>query len=92
MAALLMQAERLGKVSTRHARALWSQMAQKGWKRREPANLDLPEERPSLVKELIQLYRSELAYTPHELSQSLHADENDVRSWYYQQGNLRMAP
>jgi Zn-dependent peptidase ImmA (M78 family)/transcriptional regulator with XRE-family HTH domain len=86
MAALLMQAERLQRVSPRTARSLWAQMSQKGWRRREPANLDLPAERPTFIQELVEFYQKELRYSPQELSQALHADEGDIRAWYYKQG------
>lgn len=92
MAALLKRATTSGKISERRARTLWAEMSQKGYKRREPANLDIPSEHPSMLRELLFLYQSELGYTPVQMSKLLAADESEVRSWYFTEGHLRMMP
>lgn len=82
MAALLHRASDLKKISQRKARYLWMQMGKAGYRKREPAELDIPIEEPILLQELIQTHFNELNYTVSELSQALAIHEHEFRSIY----------
>lgn len=82
MAALLQRASTLGKISERKARYLWMQMGKAGYRKREPVELDIPAEEPSLLQELIGVHLNELNYTVLELSKALAIHEHEFRSMY----------
>jgi Zn-dependent peptidase ImmA (M78 family)/DNA-binding XRE family transcriptional regulator len=77
MAALLKRASDLGAISARQTRSLWVKMGQAGFRRREPVELDLPIEQPTLFAELMDTHRQELGYSMADLSTLLtvHAHE-----------------
>lgn len=83
MAALLKRAGDLDQIGTRQARSLWTQLSSAGFRTREPAELDLPPERPSLFMELFEVYRGEFGYSTYEMSQALHMFEDEVELLYY---------
>lgn len=72
MAALLMRARDLGKVSPRMERYLWMQMGKAGYRNREPASLDIPKEQPKLLSEIVDFHRNELQYSLAELGRLVH--------------------
>lgn len=82
MAALLMRARDVGKVSPRMERYLWSQMSRAGYKTREPAELDVPREEPRLLDEIIQVHRQDLGYGLAELSELMALREDETQSVY----------
>lgn len=82
MGALLMRASDLKCVTPGAARYLWIQMSQRGYRKREPAELDLIPERPMLLKEIIQYYRSDLGYSVDDLAQALSANADDLKDLY----------
>lgn len=54
-------------------------MSQRGYRKRESAELDLLPERPSLVGEIIEFYRTELNYSIDDLAKArVHAGGVDV--------------
>lgn len=71
MGSLLQQAYRLGQVTERHYRFLRAELTRLGYHRREPPELDVPEERPTLLSELLQLHIERLGYGIEELSRLL---------------------
>lgn len=57
MQALIRRARNLGIVTDRQYRYLFERLSARGWRNREPSNLDVPEEKPQLVAKMIaQLY------------------------------------
>ena len=50
MSALLKRSVDLNVITQRHGRTLWMQISQAGYKVREPIELDLPNESPTLLK------------------------------------------
>ncbi|MPZ51040.1 MAG: ImmA/IrrE family metallo-endopeptidase [Dehalococcoidia bacterium] len=87
MAALLKRASDLGILGYRQARYLWMQISKAGYRLREPPELDLPIEEPSLLNRLLSIYKDELGYGIDELAALLriHVDElsemYDLRDW-----------
>ncbi len=82
MAALLVRARDLGKVSGNQYDYLWKQMSKAGYRMREPRHLDLPHEEPRLLRDLIEFYRKRLGYALADLCRLLHSTEHEVRSVY----------
>lgn len=89
MAALLVRAKDLGKMTVNQSEYCWKQMSKAGYRMREPRHLDIPRERPRLLSDLIELYRKRLGYSISDLCQLLHATEYEVRSVYLGETALR---
>lgn len=53
--ALVMRAVRLGIITPRQQKYLFQQIGQRGWKTREPSNLDVPVEKPRAVRKMAEL-------------------------------------
>jgi Zn-dependent peptidase ImmA (M78 family)/plasmid maintenance system antidote protein VapI len=83
MAALLKRASDLGTITPRRARTLWTQMAKLGIKYREPVELDIPEETPSLEQEIVSVYSNEMGYSLSDLSKMLSLREDDVCRYFF---------
>jgi Zn-dependent peptidase ImmA (M78 family) len=82
MGALLKRASDLKCVTPNASRYLWMQMSQRGYRKREPAELDLLPERPSLVAEIIAFYRTELNYSIEDLAKALSSTPEELMSLY----------
>lgn len=82
MAAILHRALDVGKITERQYRYLWVQLSKAGYKTKEPAELDVPVEEPSLLKEIIETHRFKLKYGVSELSKLLAINEQEVKSTY----------
>jgi len=79
MAALLKRATDLEAVTERQARSLWMKMGQAGFRRREPPDLDIPIEQPTLFTELIDTHKEDLGYSLSDLSALLTVHEHEFR-------------
>jgi Zn-dependent peptidase ImmA (M78 family)/transcriptional regulator with XRE-family HTH domain len=55
LSALIMRAAQLEILTERQQRYLFQQLSQRGWRTREPANLDVPVEKPRAVRKMIEL-------------------------------------
>lgn len=82
MSSILMQAGDLNTISHGAAKYLWIQMAQRGYRKREPAELDLIPERPSLLTEIVEFYRTELGYSVDDLGRALKSTASDLMVLY----------
>ena len=82
MGALLMRAHHLGTITERQYRYLQMQMSKLGYRTREPAELDPPQEEPSLLRDVVRYHTGHLGYSASDLSQFLCAPEKDVISTY----------
>lgn len=82
MAALLMRAHKLSFLSENQYRYLWKQISARGYRLREPPELDFERERPELLGQIIRLHIDILGYTPAELSSLLCVHEREFRSLY----------
>ncbi len=85
MAALLKRAETLRMISPNRARYLWAQIGKAGYRMREPVDLDIDIEHPSLVRELIEMHENDLGYSESELQELLPLREKEFREWYTDQ-------
>lgn len=82
MAALLMRAKQLETITPAEERALWSELSRNGWRKREPARLDVfGEDVGSLYRDLLRLHRQDLGYSDSALASLANLPEDDVREW-----------
>jgi len=82
MGVLIKRASALGLIGDRYERTLWSKMTAAGYHKREPKELDIPREEPTLYPGIIDLHRKELGYTKAELAELLLLNEADVQALY----------
>jgi Zn-dependent peptidase ImmA (M78 family)/transcriptional regulator with XRE-family HTH domain len=77
MQSLLYRATTLGYVNDSQARYLWQQFSIRKWRLREPPELDLQPEAPTLVNKLLALHMERLGYTLQDLAAvtALHPTE-----------------
>ena len=92
MAAILKRAHTLDKISERHYRYLWMQMGQRGYRSKEPVELDVPIEQCSTIEQMFDIHRDEFNYTDKELLAILDLRPDEFASWYGLQskGRLRL--
>lgn len=82
MQALLMRAEQLGKVTPRYARYLWMQIGKAGFRTHEPAEADIPREVPTLLAEIVDLYRHTLGYSASDIAELVAVNPHELESGY----------
>jgi Zn-dependent peptidase ImmA (M78 family)/transcriptional regulator with XRE-family HTH domain len=82
MGALLMAADHHGFLTSNQKQYLWKQMSGRGYRLREPPELDLPYEKPSVVESLLDVHRGSLGYSFAELAGLLNSFESDLRELY----------
>jgi len=80
MNALLKRACDLETITERQRSYLWAQMGAHGYRTHEP--VPLPQEEPTLVKEIIDLHTGELGFSLKELAVLMMMEEDEVRSEY----------
>ncbi len=83
MAALLKRATDLGTITPRHGRTLWMQISKAGYKVREPIELDIPEETPTLLKEIVKVHIDDMGYSSQELSMKLNLFNKELQDIYF---------
>ncbi|OGU10282.1 MAG: hypothetical protein A2075_21730 [Geobacteraceae bacterium GWC2_58_44] len=82
MGALLTRTASLEQITPRQAQYLWMQISKAGYRLREPAELDIPIEKPSLVRELIDIHIEDLGYSPQEVIDMLSLSRQDFTDYY----------
>jgi len=82
MAALLHRAVDIGVITARHGRTLWVQLSKAGYKTREPIELDIKNEQPTLLKELVKTYIDDMGYNIPELMKMLNLFEDEIKNIY----------
>lgn len=80
MAAILKRAKDLEAITDRSYRTLQMNMSAKGMRTQEP--IPIPKENPTLLKEILQLYYTELGYSESDLSKSLLLNFNEFQEYY----------
>jgi Zn-dependent peptidase ImmA (M78 family) len=76
MRAILKRAESLGRISDRQARRLWMQLSRDG----QTEAVTIPDERPTLLRSLVEKHLGELEYSVEGLSAMLHQKSDEFRS------------
>jgi Zn-dependent peptidase ImmA (M78 family) len=82
MGSLLMCANKLGYLDDGRNKYLWKQMSMKGFRLREPPELDFDREIPTVLKSILDIHLGALGYTEDELSALLHIRGGDARELY----------
>ncbi|WP_282010677.1 XRE family transcriptional regulator [Nitrospina watsonii] len=82
MAALLMKAGQLGKISSRTQRYWFMQLSKRGWRLREPEELAIDQEKPSLLKEVLGIHLQSLKFSVSELCELLGVFEEEFQLIY----------
>jgi Zn-dependent peptidase ImmA (M78 family)/transcriptional regulator with XRE-family HTH domain len=82
MQALLMRASSLNLLTKNQSKYLWQQISKRGWRLREPAELDFPREIPSVLQMVIKAHLSDLGYSMEELSSMLRIHESEFEEMY----------
>jgi Zn-dependent peptidase ImmA (M78 family)/transcriptional regulator with XRE-family HTH domain len=82
MQALLMRAKGLGYLSDNQNRYLWQQISARGWRTREPPELDFPHERPTVLNAIIKAHLADLGFTMSELSRLVPLHEPEFVKMY----------
>ena len=80
MQALLSRAKDLGQITPRKTRTLWMQLSKLGYRTREPVELDLPPELPSLFPKIIEVLRTENSIS--DLAKLCVLNEHEVKHMY----------
>ena len=83
MAALLKRAKDLEVISDRHYKTLWIEMGRAGYRVREPLELDLPEEKPKLIEDIIGVYCNQMNYSVEELAKMFDLYPHEVCHIYF---------
>lgn len=82
MAALLVRARDLQKITDRQYRHLWMQMGQAGYRTKEPVELDVPIETPLTLNQIVSVYQNELKYSQKDICEVVRLNEQEA-SFYY---------
>jgi Zn-dependent peptidase ImmA (M78 family) len=82
MQSVIMRAKSLGLLSRNQEEYLWKQMSVRKWRLREPPELDFPPERPSVVPNLVKIFREHLGYSAEELAKLLRISLADLNALY----------
>ncbi|MGC8519592.1 MAG: XRE family transcriptional regulator [Steroidobacteraceae bacterium] len=83
MQSVLMRAKSLGFLSQTQEQYLWRQISARGYRLREPPELDFPAEKATVIESLLQVHRDALGYSDQELARFLHLFEADIRQQYH---------
>jgi Zn-dependent peptidase ImmA (M78 family)/DNA-binding XRE family transcriptional regulator len=87
MQALLMRASALKFVSANQSRYLWQQISARGWRLREPAELDFPADVPRVLTSIIKAHLSDLGYSVTELTKLVRIHEREFSEMYGSTGD-----
>ncbi len=82
MQSLLMRASSLGVLSSNQSRYLWQQISARGWRLREPAELEIVPEVPSVLKSIIRTHLDDLGFSMAELSRLFPLYEEEFAAMY----------
>ncbi|MCB9994238.1 MAG: XRE family transcriptional regulator [Hyphomicrobiaceae bacterium] len=82
MQALLMSAQSLKCVTANQARYLWQQISSRGWRTREPASLDFPFDRPTVLPTILRSHIDDLGFDVSELISISRVKATDFHELY----------
>ena len=82
MQSLLMRAKLLGLLDRNREEYLWKQIGARGYRLREPPELDVAVEVPTVVPGLARVFQEALGYSREDLSAMLHLPASDLDALY----------
>ena len=83
MQAILVKAKNLDTITPSNYSSLWIALGRCGYRKNEPAEDCMPQESPTLLTEIVDLYKNNFHYTSSELGQLLYINESEVNELYY---------
>lgn len=83
MGSLLFRCKALNLITDNQYRYLWQQMAFLGYKTKEPKEINVDVEIPTLLTEIIEKYSDELEYSKDELATLLNINNDDLQEMYF---------
>jgi Zn-dependent peptidase ImmA (M78 family)/transcriptional regulator with XRE-family HTH domain len=92
MQALLMRASSLKYISPNQSRYLWQQISARGWRLREPAELDFPAEEPRVLPSIVKTHLSDLGYSLDELTKLVRIHASEFTEMYGPTGPTSQPP
>jgi Zn-dependent peptidase ImmA (M78 family) len=90
IAALLMKAAKKGLVTKHQEKWLWIKLGKAGYRRSEPLEDALPDERPNVVSTLVDRHLKELDYSVEELAAAVHLRREEFLQHYVEKPGLRL--
>jgi Zn-dependent peptidase ImmA (M78 family)/DNA-binding XRE family transcriptional regulator len=82
MAALIYRAHELEMINDNQHAYLRIQLNQKGYGRREPVELDIPREKPTLLREIIQAHIKELGFGVSDIARMVNMTTSEFREFH----------
>lgn len=86
MQSMIYKARHNNIITANQEKYLWSQLSANGYNKTEPVELSFPKEIPTLVKEIIELHKSELGYSIEKLAKMLSLNSDEFFT-YFNYGN-----
>lgn len=80
--ALITRAYHLSAISARQRESMFTQMAKAGYRTREPATLDPPVEKPTMMYQLARRHTTELDFTSDQVANLLSINKRDFEKYY----------
>jgi Zn-dependent peptidase ImmA (M78 family) len=80
--ALLMRAKSVESITYNQSRYLWMQINKYKIKFREPPELDIPKEEPSILHDVFKTHLNELGYSLEEIAQALYINKSELCQMY----------
>jgi Zn-dependent peptidase ImmA (M78 family) len=88
MNALLKRAEDLKLLTKNQTKYLWMQMSKSGYRTKEP--FPLPIEEPTLLKELLSVYKNQLRYSSDDLARLLKVSKDSFKEYFEDERLLKV--
>lgn len=82
MQSLLMSATALGAITSNQSRYIWTQISSRGWKTREPIELDFPFDLPTVLPAILDAHMKDFGFEVSELATICHMHEGEFRELY----------
>ncbi len=81
MQAILMRAKQLGTMPPQQLGKIWKQLSKRGYKLKEPVEISIENETPTLLNEIIELHKNQLSYSDSQLIDFLYLLESDYSKY-----------
>lgn len=82
MAAIIYRAHAIGRLTDNQYRYLFYQLSAAGYRTEEPKSLDIPKERPTTNKDLLEYFRKDLGYSRQDLMSLFCTNSRDFDRLY----------
>lgn len=91
MQAIILRAERIGKLTRAQSQYLFMSISKRGWRKREPKEFDIPLEKPQLFRNILNYFEEKLNYSSHDLCKLLLlSNEKELNELYFPERHHRI--